>query len=169
MHISSEESHQVNHHSTLEWIKHIGVNYDWTREIVSLKLLKLDKIHADMNGLDIMIKILPSEKLLVYCKAKDMSATPSWVVWGRFVGILFMLAIRRWPVLKLFRWPKHCKIPLLINVMTKDHIGQCTWQKGEDKPPIQHTVGVRVNLKFWVGYFGFMEYRVSKNETQNSR
>jgi hypothetical protein len=46
--------------------KHMDVMYHWIREVVSSKLLKLEKIHADKNGSDMMTKILPSEKVNSY-------------------------------------------------------------------------------------------------------
>ena len=57
--------------------KHIEVRYHWIREVVSSKLLKLEKIHTDKNGSDMMTKILPSEKLLVCCKAAGMAMPPT--------------------------------------------------------------------------------------------
>jgi hypothetical protein len=56
--------------------KHIEVRYHWIQHVVSSKLVQLEKIHTDKNGLDMMTKILPQEKLLVCCKAAGM-AVPS--------------------------------------------------------------------------------------------
>ena len=35
-----------------------GVRYHWIREVVSSKLLQLEKIHIDKNGVDMMTKVL---------------------------------------------------------------------------------------------------------------
>jgi hypothetical protein len=43
------------------------VRYHWIQEVVSSKLLQLEKIHTDQNGADMMTKVLPKEKLQV-CK-----------------------------------------------------------------------------------------------------
>ena len=45
--------------------KHIDVRYHWIREVVSSKLLQLEKIHTDHNGAGMMTKVLPKEKLQV--------------------------------------------------------------------------------------------------------
>ena len=42
--------------------KHIDVRYHWIREVLDLKLLKLEKIHTDKNGADMLTKGLPKEK-----------------------------------------------------------------------------------------------------------
>ena len=52
--------------------KHIDVRYHWIRDVVSSKLLKLEKIHTDDNGSDTMTKILPNEKLQACCKVAGM-------------------------------------------------------------------------------------------------
>jgi ATP-binding cassette subfamily B (MDR/TAP) protein 1 len=58
-------------------IKHIEVRYHWIRQVVSSKLVQLEKIHTDKNGSDMMTKILPKEKLLVCCKAAGMAMPPT--------------------------------------------------------------------------------------------
>jgi hypothetical protein len=45
--------------------------------MVSSKLVQLEKIHTDKNGLDMMTKILPKEKLLVCCKAAGIAMPPT--------------------------------------------------------------------------------------------
>ena len=57
--------------------KHIDVRYHWIRDVVSSKLLKLEKIHTDDNGSDMMTKILPNEKLQACCKVAGMAVPPS--------------------------------------------------------------------------------------------
>ena len=57
--------------------KHIDVRYHWIRDVVSSKLLKLEKIHTDDNGSDMMTKILPNEKLQACCKVAGMTVPPS--------------------------------------------------------------------------------------------
>lgn len=42
--------------------KHIDVRYHWIRDVLDSKLLQLEKIHTDLNGSDMMTKILPKEK-----------------------------------------------------------------------------------------------------------
>ena len=57
--------------------KHIEVRYHWIRDVVSSKLLKLEKILTGKNGSDKMTKILPSEKLLVCCKVAGERTFPN--------------------------------------------------------------------------------------------
>ena len=57
--------------------KHIEVRYHWIRDVVSSKLLKLEEIYTDKNGSDMMTKILPSDKLLVCCKAAGIAVSPT--------------------------------------------------------------------------------------------
>ena len=66
--------------------KHIDVRYHWIRDVVSSKLLKLEKIHTDDNRSDMMTKILPSEKLRVCCKATGMAVPPHMGQMGEDVG-----------------------------------------------------------------------------------
>jgi hypothetical protein len=47
--------------------------YHWIREVVSSKLMKLEKVHADKNGSDMMTKILPKK----CCKAAGMAVPPT--------------------------------------------------------------------------------------------
>lgn len=53
--------------------KHIDVTYHWIRDVVYSKLLKLEKIHTDDNGSDMMTKILSNEKLQACCKVAGMT------------------------------------------------------------------------------------------------
>jgi hypothetical protein len=71
--------------------------YQWIRQVVSSKLVQLEKIHTDKNGSDMMTKILPREMLLVCCKAAGMVMPPTEVRWGRMLGILLIWVVRRWP------------------------------------------------------------------------
>jgi ATP-binding cassette subfamily B (MDR/TAP) protein 1 len=57
--------------------KHIEVRYHWIRQVVSSKLVQLEKIHTDKNGSDMMTKILPKDKLLLCCKAAGMAMPPT--------------------------------------------------------------------------------------------
>ena len=57
--------------------KHIDVRYHWIREVVSAKSVRLEKIHTDNNGSDMMTKTLPNEKLIVCCKAAGMDVPPT--------------------------------------------------------------------------------------------
>ena len=77
--------------------KHIDVRYHWIRDVVSSRLLKIEKIHTDKNGSNMMTKILPSEKLLLCCKAGGMGCPPHESDGGEFLGILLTWAVRRWP------------------------------------------------------------------------
>ena len=56
--------------------KHIDVRYLWIREVVSSKLLQLEKIHTDHNGADMMTKVLPKEKLQVCNEVAGMMVAP---------------------------------------------------------------------------------------------
>jgi hypothetical protein len=57
--------------------KHIVVRYHWIRDVVSSKLMHLEKIHTDKNGSDMMTKILLKDKMLVCCKAAGMAVPPT--------------------------------------------------------------------------------------------
>ena len=43
--------------------KHIDVRYHWIRDALEMKLFYLEKIHTDENELDMMTKLIPTEKL----------------------------------------------------------------------------------------------------------
>lgn len=57
--------------------KHIEVRYHWIREVLSSKLLQLEKIHTDLNGADMMTNVLPKEKLQVCSEVAGMTVPPS--------------------------------------------------------------------------------------------
>ena len=57
--------------------KHIDVRYHWIREVVSSKLLQLEKIHTNQNSLYMMTKVLPKEKLQVCNEVAGMMVRPS--------------------------------------------------------------------------------------------
>ena len=76
--------------------KHIDVRYHWTRDVVSSKLLKLEKIHTDDNGSDMMTKTLPNEKLQACCKVAGMAVLPHESEGEIFWDILLIWAVRRW-------------------------------------------------------------------------
>lgn len=44
--------------------KHIDVRYHWICDVLEMKLLQIQKIHTDDNGLDMMTKALTREKLV---------------------------------------------------------------------------------------------------------
>ncbi|PKI76596.1 hypothetical protein CRG98_002905 [Punica granatum] len=45
--------------------KHIDIKFHWIRDVLESKLVKLDKVHTDKNGADMMTKPLAREKLHV--------------------------------------------------------------------------------------------------------
>ncbi|PKI48888.1 hypothetical protein CRG98_030736 [Punica granatum] len=45
--------------------KHIDIKFHWIRDVLESKLVKLDKVHTDENGADMMTKTLVREKLHV--------------------------------------------------------------------------------------------------------
>ncbi|PKI76834.1 hypothetical protein CRG98_002820 [Punica granatum] len=45
--------------------KHIDTKFHWIRDVLETKLVKLDKVHTDENGTDMMTKPLAKEKLHV--------------------------------------------------------------------------------------------------------
>ncbi|PKI59579.1 hypothetical protein CRG98_019988 [Punica granatum] len=45
--------------------KHIDIKFHWIRDVLESKLVKLDKVHTDENGADMMTKPLAREKLHV--------------------------------------------------------------------------------------------------------
>ncbi|PKI75376.1 hypothetical protein CRG98_004260 [Punica granatum] len=46
--------------------KHIDIKFHWIRDVLESKMVKLDKVHTDENGADMMTKPLAKEKLHVY-------------------------------------------------------------------------------------------------------
>ena len=57
--------------------KHIEVQYHWIQEVMSSKLLQLEKIHTNQNSLYMMTKVLPKEKLQVCNEVAGMMVRPS--------------------------------------------------------------------------------------------
>ena len=55
--------------------KHIDVRYDWIRDVQEFKQLYLEKVHTSENGLDMLTKILPKEKLKA-CRQKTAWLSP---------------------------------------------------------------------------------------------
>ncbi|PKI57905.1 hypothetical protein CRG98_021693 [Punica granatum] len=45
--------------------KHIDIKFHWIRDVLKSKLVKLDKVHTDENGADMMTKPLAREKFHV--------------------------------------------------------------------------------------------------------
>lgn len=43
--------------------KHKDMGYHWIRDVLNEKLLELEKIYTDQNGIDILTKGLPRKKL----------------------------------------------------------------------------------------------------------
>ncbi|KAK9715175.1 hypothetical protein RND81_06G147800 [Saponaria officinalis] len=56
--------------------KHIDMRYHWIRDVLDSNLLQIEKIHNDDNGLDMMTKTLPMEKLDVCRRKAGMAVTP---------------------------------------------------------------------------------------------
>jgi hypothetical protein len=56
--------------------KDIDVRYHWIRDTLNDKLLTLEKIHTDDNGLDMLTKALTREKLET-CRSITGMANPS--------------------------------------------------------------------------------------------
>ena len=56
--------------------KHIDIKYHWIRDVLNDKLLELEKIHTDHNGLDMLTKALTREKLEI-CRSVVGMAFPS--------------------------------------------------------------------------------------------
>ena len=52
--------------------KHINVRYHWMRDALNNNFLEIEKIHTDHNGLDMLTKSLPGEKLRVCCLIAGM-------------------------------------------------------------------------------------------------
>jgi len=48
--------------------KHIDVRYNWIHDVSGAKLLELEKVHINDNGVDMMTKALPRWKFEVYCE-----------------------------------------------------------------------------------------------------
>jgi hypothetical protein len=117
--------------------KRIAIRYHWIWDVVSSKFVQLEKIHTDKNGSDMMKKILPKDKLLVYCKAASMAAPSTWVRWGN-LGFPPHVGYQEVAYWRLLGGPTRCKIPQTFSVITKGHFGHCTWGEGDDKPPSSH-------------------------------
>ncbi|PKI50178.1 hypothetical protein CRG98_029422 [Punica granatum] len=52
--------------------KHIDIKFHWIRDVLEFKLVKLDKVHTDENGADMMTKPFAKEKLHVWQNLTDM-------------------------------------------------------------------------------------------------
>lgn len=57
--------------------KHIDVRYHWIRDMLENKLLRIEKIHTNDNGADMMTKALPKEKIEFCKEAAGLAATPN--------------------------------------------------------------------------------------------
>jgi hypothetical protein len=57
--------------------KHIDVRYHWIRDALDEKLLHIEKIHTDDNGLDMMTKTLPMQKLEIYRRKAGLVEPPT--------------------------------------------------------------------------------------------
>ena len=57
--------------------KHIDVRYHWIRDVLDEKLLQIEKIHTDDNGLDMMTKSLLIQKLDIYRIAVGLMEPPT--------------------------------------------------------------------------------------------
>ncbi|KAL9270074.1 Retrovirus-related Pol polyprotein from transposon TNT 1-94-like protein [Drosera capensis] len=47
--------------------KHIGLRYHWIQDALEYKAFEIEKVHTNENGSDMMMKVLPKDKLLVSC------------------------------------------------------------------------------------------------------
>ena len=56
--------------------KHIDVRYHWIHDVLESKQLYLEKIHTNENGLDMLTKCLPKQKLEA-CKQRAGFAEPT--------------------------------------------------------------------------------------------
>jgi hypothetical protein len=64
LYCDSQSAIHLNKNSTFHSrSKHIDVRYHWIRDALDEKLLQIEKIHIEDNGLDMMIKLLPMQKL----------------------------------------------------------------------------------------------------------
>lgn len=57
--------------------KHVDVRYHWIYDVFESKRLKIEKIHANKNGEDMMIKYLSEEKIEVCKQVFGLAATPN--------------------------------------------------------------------------------------------
>jgi hypothetical protein len=57
--------------------KHIDVRYHWIRDALDEKLIHIEKIHTDDNGLDMMTKSLPMQKLEICRIAAGLVEPPT--------------------------------------------------------------------------------------------
>lgn len=54
--------------------KHIDVHYHWIRDALNSKKMKLEKVHTDDNGADMLTKVVTKDKLNVCCQLAGMAA-----------------------------------------------------------------------------------------------
>ena len=59
---SQSDIHLSKNSSSHSRSKHVDVCYHWIRNALNKKLLQLEKIHSDNNGVDMTTKALPKEK-----------------------------------------------------------------------------------------------------------
>lgn len=59
--------------------KHIDVRYNWIRDVLEKRMLRLEKIHTDENGSDMLTKTLPKGKFEFCREAAGIVDPPySW-------------------------------------------------------------------------------------------
>lgn len=74
MHCDSQSAIHLSKNSTFHSrTKHIDIRYHWIREMLEEKQLKLEKIHADKNCVDMLTKSLSTEKLKFCRKEAGLS------------------------------------------------------------------------------------------------
>lgn len=78
LHCDSQSAIHLSKNSTYHSrSKHIDVRYHWIRDVLENKLLKVEKVHTNENGADMMTKPLSKEKT-EFCKhAAGLAATPN--------------------------------------------------------------------------------------------
>jgi hypothetical protein len=71
--------------------KHIEEHYTWIQDVLKSKQMKIEKVHRDDNGADMLTKVVTRAKLHVCCRLVGMTAArqwdPSWCQEGKLVGI----------------------------------------------------------------------------------
>jgi len=65
---SQSDIHLSKNSSSHSRSKHVDVCYHWIRNALNKKLLQLEKIHSDNNGVDMTTKALPKEKHVFFVK-----------------------------------------------------------------------------------------------------
>lgn len=56
--------------------KHMNTRYHWIIKVFEEKRLHLDKVHADENWIDMMIKVISTKKFEDYCQGIGLVLSP---------------------------------------------------------------------------------------------